>query len=121
MRASSTSIIPFTELKDIVTNSDYKSRILELYHVELLSIKYFMLKLGLSHYLGLIKLWQILFLRGKIMANILRCLNLDKHEKEIHEMVHVCANINKNEKNVACLVSEMNSTAIACNMCVRGS
>lgn len=55
------------------------------------------------------------------MANILRCLNLDKHEKEIHEMVHVCANINKNEKNVACLVSEMNSTAIACNMCVRGS
>lgn len=37
MRASSISIIPFEELKDIVRNSDYKSRILELYHMELLS------------------------------------------------------------------------------------
>lgn len=73
-----------------------------------------MLKLGLSHYLGVIKLLTNTVSQGKIMANTLRRLNRDKHEKEIHEMVHVCANINKNEKNVACLVSEMNSTAIAC-------
>lgn len=39
MRAWSISIIPFAELKDIVRNSDYKSIILELYHMELLSMK----------------------------------------------------------------------------------